>query len=135
MRNRPADLSRRTAIGLALAAWLSPARLLASSGVKLIMVDDPNCRYCRLFDKEISGLYPKTNEGRYAPLVRVRRKSPELRGLNPVIYTPTFLLVRNGEELGRITGYPGPEFFFSELRVLLGRTGFTDPKKSYGRDT
>jgi thioredoxin-related protein len=99
------------------------------------MVDDPNCRYCRLFDKEIGGLYPKTDEGRYAPLVRVRRKSPELKGLNPVIYTPTFVLVRNGEELGRIIGYPGPEFFFSELRVLLGRTGFTGRINSTGRDT
>jgi hypothetical protein len=131
---RSTAMSRRAAIGLALAGCLSPARVLASAGVKLIMVDDPNCRYCRLFDKEISGLYPKTDEGRYAPLVRVRRKSPELRGLNPVIYTPTFVLVRNGEELGRITGYPGPEFFFSELRVLLGRTGFTGRTNSYSRD-
>lgn len=125
VKSRYMSLTRRRALAVALAAVIQPGRLWAGSGVKLMMVDDPNCRYCRLFDKEIAGLYPKTDEGRFAPLVRVRRKSAELKGLNPVIYTPTFVLVRNGEELGRITGYPGPEYFFSELRELLRRTSFT----------
>jgi thioredoxin-related protein len=135
IKTHPVVLSRRTALAVALAVCFGPSRAFASSGVKLIMVDDPNCRYCRQFDAEIGGRYAKTDEGRFAPLVRVRRKSPELKGLNPVIYTPTFLLVRNGEELGRITGYPGPEYFFSELRELLGRTSFTGRVKSLGRDT
>lgn len=135
IKTHPVVLSRRTALTIALAVCFCPGRAFASAGIKLIMVDDPNCRYCRLFDAEIGGRYAKTDEGRYAPLVRVRRKSHELKGLNPVIYTPTFLLVRNGEELGRITGYPGPEYFFSELRELLGRTGFTGRVKSLGRET
>jgi hypothetical protein len=31
--------------------------------------------------------------------------------------------VRRGEELGRITGYPGAEFFYPELDALLATAG------------
>jgi hypothetical protein len=101
-----------------------PRSAAAQPDLRLIMVDEPGCRYCRLFDAEVGGAYHRTAEGRFAPLVRVRRKSPELKGFNPVIYTPTFLLVRRGEELGRLTGYPGSEYFYSELDELLAKAGF-----------
>ena len=63
--------------------------------------------------------YPKSAEGRFAPLKRVRRGAPEIKGFNPVVYTPTFIVVRSGEEIGRITGYPGQDYFWSELTPLL----------------
>jgi hypothetical protein len=96
----------------------------ATSRVALIMVDDPNCRYCRQFEAEIGRGYPKTAEGRFAPLIKVLRKSPRLSSFAPVIYTPTFLLVRETTEIGRITGYPGVDFFYGELGELLARAGF-----------
>jgi hypothetical protein len=96
----------------------------AGSGITLIMVDDPNCKYCRKFEAEIGGRYPKTEEGRFAPLFKVRRKSRELAGFDPIIYTPTFLLVRGTTEAGRITGYPGAQYFFPELGALLAKVGF-----------
>jgi hypothetical protein len=96
----------------------------AAASHVLIMVDEPGCHYCRKFDAEIGRGYPRTAEARFAPLVRVRRKAPELKGLAPVIYTPTFILMRGGAELGRITGYPGAEFFYSELEALLSTAGY-----------
>lgn len=114
---------RGVLVGVAAVAAL-PQLAAAQSELTLIMVDEPGCSYCRKFDAQIGPGYAKTAEGRFAPLVRVRRKSPELRGYNPVIYTPTFLLVRRGEELGRLTGYPGPEFFYAELDALLAKAGF-----------
>ena len=117
-------LTRRSVLaGLAVMPAL-PQLAAAQTGLTLFMVDEPGCGYCRKFDAQIGPGYAKTAEGRFAPLVRVRRKSPELRGYNPVIYTPTFLLVRRGEELGRLTGYPGPEYFYSELDALLAKAGF-----------
>lgn len=37
----------------------------------------------------------------------------------PIRYTPTFVLIENGEELGRIEGYPGDAFFWGLLDRLL----------------
>lgn len=120
-----AMLSRRTLLaGLASTAAL-PCAAASSTGLDLIMVDEPGCVYCRKWDVEIGRSYGRTAQGRFAPLVRVRRKARELANLNPVIYTPTFILVRRGEELGRITGYPGAEYFYSELDILLSAAGYT----------
>jgi len=121
--NRRAVLTGGAAL-IAASVTGATAALAAGGGLTLIMVDEPGCSYCRKFDAEIGRGYPKTAEGRFAPLHRVRRKAPELAGLNPVIYTPTFILTRRGEELGRITGYPGAEYFYSELEDLLSKAGF-----------
>ena len=34
-------------------------------------------------------------------------------------FTPTFILVEGGEEIGRIEGYPGEHFFWPMLGQLL----------------
>lgn len=96
----------------------------SASSVRLVMVEEPGCRFCRQWDAEIAPGYRKSAEGRFAPLKRVRRGSSEIKGLAPVVYTPTFLVMRSGEELGRITGYPGAEYFYSELRPILAAAGF-----------
>jgi hypothetical protein len=96
----------------------------ASSNIRLIMVEEKGCRFCRMWDAQIGRAYPKSAEGRFAPLKRVRRDAPEIRGFNPVVYTPTFIVVRSGEEIGRITGYPGQEYFWSELAPILSAAGF-----------
>ncbi len=88
------------------------------------MVEEPGCRFCRQWDTEIGGAYRKTAEGRFAPLKRVRREDPDVKGLAPIVYTPTFVVMRSGEELGRITGYPGADYFYEELRPILAAAGF-----------
>ena len=117
-------LTRRTVLTGVAATLGAHAARAAGSGLGLIMVDDAGCRYCRKFDAEIGGGYSRTAQGRFAPLVKVRRKSHELSNFNPVIYTPTFILVRRGDELGRISGYPGAEYFYAELDTLLAKAGF-----------
>lgn len=91
--------------------------------IELLMIDDPACHYCRKWDREVGGSYAKSAEGRRAPLLRVRRGAPQLRDFDPVIYTPTFILVVRGSEVGRITGYPGRYYFWEELVALLAQTG------------
>lgn len=101
----------------------SPVTLARAEAATLIMVDDPACHYCRRWNKEVGGGYGRTGEGRAAPLQRVRRDSKILRGFAPVVYTPTFILVRDGREVGRITGYPGQLYFWEELSQMMSSAG------------
>lgn len=113
----------------ALAAFAAALALAASTaaaaGTRLIMVEQDGCRYCIDWDREIGPGYPKSAEGRFAPLKRVKRGDKALKGFNPVIYTPTFIVERNGEEVGRVTGYAGKMFFYEELDEQLRKAGFT----------
>jgi hypothetical protein len=109
-------------VGLFLAACALPA---AAASVQLVMVERSDCRYCRDWHREIGPGYGESAEGRFAPLTRVQsRDSGALKGFNPVVYTPTFLVVRDGEEVGRITGYAGQMFFYEELDEQLAKAGF-----------
>ena len=45
----------------------------------------------------------------------------DLNPLKPVIYTPTFVLIDNGKEIGRIIGYPGEDFFWGLLNEMVGK--------------
>ena len=86
------------------------------------MFDAPDCSYCARFEAEIGGVYPQTAEGRLAPLERHALANGAPAGValsGPVLYTPTFVLVDEGREVGRITGYPGDEFFWPLLAELL----------------
>lgn len=109
----------------ALSAAFSAGSAVAASDVQLIMVDDPVCHYCRKWDAEIGGGYAASDEGRFAPLRRVRRGSAELGALAPVVYTPTFIVLQSGAEVGRVVGHPGANYFYGELRVVLAKAGFT----------
>ena len=112
---------------LTLAALtLAPLPLLAA---ELVMVEQPGCEWCARWHAEIAPVYPKTTEGRFAPLRRVdlREMPPELDVQRRVLFTPTFLLVEDGQERARIEGYPGEDFFWPLLTNLLSaHTGFVD---------
>lgn len=107
-----------TALGLAATALLPAAPLAAA---ELVMVEQPGCVYCERWDEEIAPAYPKTAEGRFAPLRRVDIRAVEdaVTPARAVVFTPTFLLVEDGTELGRLEGYPGADFFWPLLGALL----------------
>ena len=81
------------------------------------------CPWCAKWDREIGPIYPKTEFSRRAPLRTVNldhdKDLPVVHG--PIIYTPTFVLVEGGKEIGRIEGYPGDEFFWVRLTSLLDK--------------
>lgn len=109
-----------TFFGVALAG-------LPAAAAELVMVEQQGCVYCEQWNEEIAAIYPKTEEGRLAPLHRIDISEvvPEgmvfARGVN---FTPTFILVENGRELDRIEGYPGEDFFWGLLGMLLKRHHF-----------
>lgn len=96
--------------------WITPL-----AAADLVMVEQAGCHYCKQWDAEISHIYPKTEQGKLAPLKRVNLKDlpSDLSFASPPVFTPTFVLMENGKELGRIEGYAGDEFFWFLLERLL----------------
>jgi len=109
------------AFAAAVLTGLAPPAL-ADGAVELVMFDQIHCEWCARWDDEIGGIYPKTDEGEAAPLRRVDihdDRPEDLSGIKGVVFTPTFVLVEDGAELGRIAGYPGADFFWPMLGKLL----------------
>lgn len=89
---------------------------------ELVMFESAGCPYCARWNREIAPVYAKTDEGRRAPLRRVDVAAPrpaELAAIGAIIYTPTFVLIHEGRELGRIVGYAGAEMFWWRLAALV----------------
>jgi hypothetical protein len=95
---------------------------MAAAQPTLVMVEQPGCVYCQRWDAEIGPAYPKTAEGRFAPLIRADLRQGPPEGITydrRVVFTPTFILVENGNEIGRLEGYPGDDLFWPLLTRLL----------------
>lgn len=109
-----------------LLASLAAAMLAAlpARAAELLMLEQPGCVWCARFNEEIAPAYPKTAEGGRAPLRRVditEAWPDDLAGIASERFTPTFVLVEGGEEVGRIRGYPGDEFFWYLLAELIAK--------------
>lgn len=120
--------------GLCALALLTELAVLTSAGraAELVMFRREGCPYCAAWDRDVGPIYPKTDVGRRVPLLNVdvdRIGDPPVRIKSPIHYTPTFVLVDHGSEVGRIEGYPGDAFFWGLLEGLLDKL----PPDSEGR--
>jgi len=97
---------------------------LPASAAELLLFTRKGCAYCVLWEREIGGIYPKTDEARAAPLRRIHTDKPQAsdpRLEPPVSVTPTFVLMDGTREIGRFSGYTNDLTFWSMLSVLLQR--------------
>ena len=111
----------REIITLALCMVLSPIFLKTVRAAELLMVEQLGCYYCLEWKDEIGPIYPKTPEGKFAPIRFIDiTKIDEIKGLKrDVVFTPTFLLMENDKELARLEGYLSEDFFWGLLEVML----------------
>jgi thioredoxin-related protein len=112
----PPALTRFLASALVLLGLAAPAE-----AAELLMYRRAGCPWCAAWDQAIGPVYPKTEIGRRLPVRAVDldgRARPAVALERPVRYTPTFVLVEEGRELGRIEGYPGEDFFWGLLEKL-----------------
>ena len=110
----------------ALIAALSWLPVSANAETTLLMAEEAGCAWCARWDEEISEIYPKTAEGKTAPLIRFDLHGDAPDGVTfarRVRFTPTFILVEDGVEVGRIEGYPGEDFFWGLLSMMLEDAG------------
>lgn len=107
---------------VAATAIFCQTSLAWAEDLRLLMFEQPGCIYCAKWDADVSPEYPLTDEGRAAPLERVGLRDPLAEGItlrSPPLFTPTFVLLRDGVEVGRIEGYPGEDFFWGLLGQLI----------------
>jgi thioredoxin-related protein len=102
-----------------LSMWL-PANVARAA--ELVMFETAGCPWCEAWDREVGVVYGKTEAGRRAPLRRVALDGPrpaDLGQIDDIVYTPTFVLLDEGREIGRILGYPGDNHFWGLLGMIL----------------
>jgi hypothetical protein len=107
---------------MAVIATMTTTSAVPVNAAELIMVEAPGCQYCIEWKKTIGPIYPKTEAGKFAPLITVDKTAPapfDEGYVTPIIFTPTFVLVEDGAEVGRILGYPGEDFFWALLEQML----------------
>ena len=93
--------SLKTAV---LAFLVLVAAVPAAGAAELLMLEQPGCAWCARFNAEIAPAWPKTEEGRRAPLRRVDITEPwpdDLKHVARERFTPTFVLMEDGKEIGR----------------------------------
>jgi thioredoxin-related protein len=119
-------MAMRATLALVFAAALGLAAAATRAGeapaLELVMVERAGCAWCVRWNAEVAPIYPKTPEGARAPLRRhdLANGQPATAAA-PVRYTPTFLLLREGREIGRITGYQDDATFWGLLSGLMRR--------------
>ena len=109
---------------MALAMLTGPGLSQPVHAAELLMFELEGCPWCKLWHAEIGSAYPRSPEGLRAPLRIVDLKAPAIEGVRldkPVRSSPTFVLVEDGREVGRITGYPGADFFWPLLGDLIAK--------------
>jgi hypothetical protein len=113
--------SKRIFLAGLVGLCLTAANAVADE-VRLIMVEQPGCAYCAAWDDQIAPAYPHTEEGAFAPLVRADLHMGPPEGVTyarRVSFTPTFILVEDGQEIARMEGYVGEDFFWPVYARLL----------------
>ncbi|MGJ3261828.1 MAG: thioredoxin family protein [Salinarimonas sp.] len=110
----------------ALARALGPLRVAASDagaqGITVTMFRRAGCPWCHTWDREIGGIWPRSDVGARHAMRMVDLDTdpmPEIVLERPVRFTPTFVVSRDGAEIGRIEGYPGQDFFWGLIERLV----------------
>lgn len=94
----------------------------ARAETELVMYEASDCPWCETWHSEVGSVFKRTTEARKISLRVVDVDDPtpdDLKHIQGIVYTPTFVVVDDGKELGRILGYPGEDFFWGLLQVIL----------------
>ena len=104
---------RTLALGVVLIFAALPHIAIAST--RLIMVTSDQCPVCQAWERDVGVLFDKSPYAPSLPLTRVDIGSAMPEGVtlqSPVLGTPTFLIIQNGQEIDRQRGYDDAEMFW-----------------------
>jgi hypothetical protein len=126
VRRGSATARRAILLGAAgLCAGRGAIRAEAAETARLVFLERGDCPYCRRWLRDVGEqAWNRSDLGARAPLRRVDVSAglpADLRFIANWRFTPTFVLVRGGAELGRITGYNGDTFFWQQAESLVAR--------------
>lgn len=103
---------------------------LQAGAAELLMFDADGCMHCEFWKDDIGPYYHKTREGKSAPLriISLNEDRPEdLKWIDGVRFSPTFVLIDDNREIGRIVGYPGEDLFWMNMETVFRRLGTQRP--------
>ena len=90
----------------------SPA---AAAENQLIMVTSDHCPYCQAWELDVGAVYDRSPYAPTLPLTRVdigREMPRDVTIKKLIVGTPTFLIIHNGQEIDRQSGYVDAEMFW-----------------------
>lgn len=95
----------------------------ATQEFRLLMIEQVGCYVCAAFNRDVAPAYEASPEGQIAPLIHADLRGPLPEGVTlttrPFV-TPTFvLLTPDGREVGRLTGFPGEDFFWPYVNEMF----------------
>ncbi|MDX2258463.1 MAG: hypothetical protein NW205_06045 [Hyphomicrobiaceae bacterium] len=91
---------------------------------ELVVLEMPGCIYCGIFRRDVLPAYKASLRAGELPIRFIDindRAAGDIGLAAPVDIIPTFVILENNEELGRIPGYVGPETFFHAVNHILSR--------------
>lgn len=110
-----------------LAGIFAPAPARAD---QLVMFEQAGCPFCAAWNRDVGKIYAHTDEAKVLPLRRVDIHAPrpaDLKAIEGIVYTPTFVVLHCGQEVQRIVGYSGSEQFWELLDIAVQKVS-TLPK-------
>ena len=130
MRRLMVALATMLSLGGALSETGRAARdlettLLPPNRRELVVFETADCDYCLLLRRDVLTEYLRSRRAAEVPVRFVDVESIDLDQLplsQPLTVVPTVVLMSDGYEVGRITGYTGPEHFFHLVSRLLHLT-------------
>lgn len=108
------------------AAWTAAGRAAPAraDAIEIVMFRRAGCPWCHAWDREIGGIWSRSDIGARHPMRMVDLDAdlmPAIALVRPVRFTPTFVVARDGAEIGRIEGYPGQDFFWGLMERLVAQ--------------
>ena len=101
----------------------SPINASEKNGLfRLVYVFSDQCVFCKAWERDVGRLYGDTEYAKRAPLFKIDIKlfSKHFTDVTPKVSgTPTFILMRGNDEVGRIVGYQNRDIFFWALSEYI----------------
>jgi thioredoxin-related protein len=112
------------AAGAHVRAALDAHAPTTGGGLEFLVLEVKGCHVCELVRTHILPQYERSTTARDAPMrfVDLNAVDEAKLGLTaPVTTVPTVVLMREGQEVARLTGYMGPQIFFQAVPEMLAR--------------
>jgi len=109
-------------VGPTLALPDPDARIEAHTGLEMVVMEADGCIYCGLFRRDVLPAFEASERGRTLPVRFMDVNDVDTAPITlsqPIDILPTFVVLKDHKEIGRIPGYVGPETFFQSINYVL----------------
>ena len=96
--------------------------------LEMVVLEVSGCIYCTIFRRQLLPTYKDSEKAKKIPIRFVDVNDPAMADIgltHPVGIVPTFVILENNQEIGRIPGYMSRHDFFRAIDYIVsGRPGF-----------